>query len=35
MFREPEKRPPAVVSNAFSALVLVPLVLLLITVSFR
>lgn len=33
LFREPEKRPPTVVSNTFTALVLSPLLLLLILVS--
>ena len=33
LFREPEKRPPLVISNAFSILVLVPLVILLALVS--
>ena len=34
MFREPEVRPPAVVSNLFTFLVLSPLVLLVIMVSY-
>lgn len=33
LFREPEKKPPTVVSNAFTALVLSPLLLLLILVK--
>lgn len=33
LFREPEKRPPTVVSNTFTALILSPLLLLLILVS--
>ncbi|XP_019714949.1 dolichyl-diphosphooligosaccharide--protein glycosyltransferase subunit 2-like [Hippocampus comes] len=33
LFREPEKKPPTVVSNAFTALVLSPLLLLLILVA--
>lgn len=33
LFREPEKKPPTVVSNTFTALVLSPLLLLLILVT--
>ena len=35
LFREPEKKPPTMVSNAFTALVLSPLLLLLILVRFH
>lgn len=33
LFREPEKRPPTVVSNTFTALILSPLLLLFALVS--
>jgi len=33
LFREPEKRPPAIVSNAFTLLVILPFVFFLVMVS--
>ena len=35
LFREPEKKPPTVVSNTFTALILSPFLLLLILVMFH
>ena len=35
LFREPEKRPPAIVSNAFTLLVILPFVFFLVMVSFQ